>query len=114
MQDYTQSPPEDHVQVDLSISGKTYVLRAPKNDVAMLENAERKINEFIQTARKNSPNLTQEALLVLCALDLYQQSYKAQERTQMLGAQEERARALIDKILKDAQSIANSTPSTSS
>lgn len=91
--------------VDVVISGVTYPIQCPADEVSSLQKASDFINQFISDIRKQAPTLSHENLLVLCCLNLYEQidSQQAQHKHHQL--ENERVQALIKKISQDAQSI---------
>lgn len=91
--------------VDVVISGVTYPIQCPANEVHALQKASDFINQFIGDIRKQAPTLSHENLLVLCCLNLYEQidSQKSQHKHHQL--ENERMQVLIKKISQDAQSI---------
>lgn len=93
--------------VDLSIAGSSHRITCPVDEVAQLEQAGAYINDKIRELRRavKGKNPSNEELLVLTCLELYDQcqSLKNDRKNQLLD--NERAKALIDKITKDARSV---------
>lgn len=93
--------------VDLSIAGSSHRITCPADEVAQLEQAGAYINDKIRELRRavKGKNPSNEELLVLTCLELYDQcqSLKNDRKNQLLD--NERAKALIDKITKDARSV---------
>lgn len=93
--------------VDLNIAGTSHRINCPVNEVAQLEQAGNFINDKIREIRRDtkSKGLSNEELLVLVCLELYdgQESLKSERKNQIID--NERARALIEKINKDARSV---------
>lgn len=93
--------------VDLSIAGTSHRITCPTDEVAQLEQAGSYINEKIREIRRHvkSKNPSNEELLVLVCLELYDQcqSLKNERKNHLLD--NERAKALIEKITKDARSV---------
>lgn len=93
--------------VDLSIAGSSHRITCPVDEVAQLEQAGAYINDKIRELRRavKGKNPSNEELLVLTCLELYDQcqSLKNDRKNQLLDS--ERAKALIEKITKDARSV---------
>lgn len=93
--------------VDLSIAGSSHRITCPVDEVAQLEQAGAYINDKIRELRRavKGKNPSNEELLVLTCLELYDQcqSLKNDRKNQLLD--NERAKALIEKITKDARSV---------
>ncbi|STZ07911.1 Uncharacterized protein conserved in bacteria [Moraxella caprae] len=93
--------------VDLSIAGSSHRITCPVDEVAQLEQAGAYINDKIRELRRavKGKNPSNEELLVLTCLELYDQCQilKNDRRNQLLDS--ERAKALIEKITKDARSV---------
>ena len=92
-------------KVDIVISGKTYSINCPVDEVDELHSASNFINEFIQNLRIQAPHLSHENLLVLCCLNLYEQINEHKEQSQSIASDNEQAEALLDKIIDDAKSM---------
>ncbi|MDI4497910.1 cell division protein ZapA [Moraxella nonliquefaciens] len=93
--------------VDLSIAGSSHRITCPIDEVAQLEQAGTYINDKIRELRRaiKGKNPSNEELLVLTCLELYDQcrSLNNDRKNQILA--NERAKALIEKITKDARSV---------
>lgn len=93
--------------VDLSIAGSSHRITCPVDEVAQLEQAGTYINDKIRELRRavKGKNPSNEELLVLTCLELYDQcqSLKNDRKNQLLD--NERAKALIEKVTKDARSV---------
>ncbi|UYZ68265.1 cell division protein ZapA [Moraxella bovis] len=93
--------------VDLSIAGSSHRITCPVDEVAQLEQAGAYINDKIRELRRavKGKNPSNEELLVLTCLELYDQcqTLKNDRKNQLLDS--ERAKALIEKITKDARSV---------
>ncbi len=91
--------------VDVTISGATYPINCPVDEIEELEKAVLYINHFIREIRKDAPTLSHENLLVLCCLNIYEEM-KQQKNTQAsIRQNDKQMRSLIDKITQDAKSI---------
>ncbi len=91
--------------VDITISGATYPINCPVDEIEELEKAVLYINHFIREIRKDAPTLNHENLLVLCCLNMYEEM-KQQKNTQAsIRANDKQMRSLIEKITQDAKSI---------
>lgn len=91
--------------VDVVISGVTYPIQCPADEVQSLQKASDFINQFISDIRKQAPTLNHENLLVLCCLNLHEQIDSQQLQQKHHQLENERMQALINKISQDANSI---------
>ncbi len=101
----TNAPDVQMKKVDIVITGVTYSVLCPIDEQKKLQEAVAYINSFARDIRKDAPNLSQEKLLLLFCLNLYEEisTYKnANIKYLSDGRQSE---VLLSKILKDAQSI---------
>ncbi len=101
----TNAPDVQMKKVDIVITGVTYSVLCPIDEQKKLQEAVTYINSFARDIRKDAPNLSQEKLLLLFCLNLYEEisTYKnANIKYLSDGRQSE---VLLSKILKDAQSI---------
>lgn len=93
--------------VRIIIANKSYDLVCPNDQIQALENAANKINEKIRdirhTIKKKCPS--NEELLVLTCLDLYDQVQTLTQQIQTHTQQTNQAIALIEKINKDARAV---------
>lgn len=93
--------------VDLNIAGTSHRINCPVDEVSQLEQAGQYINSKIREIRRDTKgkSLSNEELLVLVCLELYdqQEALKHEHKNQILN--NERARAIIEKITKDARSV---------
>lgn len=93
--------------VDLNIAGTSHRINCPVDEVSQLEQAGQYINSKIREIRRDAKgkSLSNEELLVLVCLELYdqQEALKHEHKNQILN--NERARAIIEKITKDARSV---------
>lgn len=89
--------------VDIMIAGITYNIYCPINEENELQSAVEHINKFAMNLRKEAPNLSQENLLLLCCLNLYEKSNH--NKTPDDSATPKQTDALLKKIIHDAQSI---------
>ena len=93
-------------KVDIIISGKSYSINCPVDEVDELNAACTYINDFIQELRQQAPQLSHENLLVLCCLNLYEKIHTIQKKLDQSSIPDnEEAEALLDKILDDANSL---------
>lgn len=93
--------------VDISIAGTPHRIVCPVDEVGNLENAAKFINEKIRDIRHGSKggNPNNESLLVLTCLELYDQIQLLKNEKYQYSMENERARTLLEKILKDARSV---------
>ncbi|OLF38996.1 MULTISPECIES: cell division protein ZapA [unclassified Psychrobacter] len=92
-------------KVDIVIAGVTYQIYCPADEEAELRSAVYYINDFLLNIKKDAPNLSQENLLVLCCLNLYEKIHAHKKTDDETAQASKQAEALLSKIMKDAQSI---------
>lgn len=101
-----QAAPEPQTKkVDIAIAGVTYPIYCPVHEQEELLSAVSYINDFALNLRRNSPNLSQENLLVLCCLNLYEKIHSNKRSEEDRLQQSKQSESLLNKIMKDAQSI---------
>ena len=101
-----ESAPEPQIKkVDVAIAGVTYPIFCPVHEQEELRAAVSYINDSALKLRKDSPSLSQENLLVLTCLNLYDeiQTHKRNEEDRL--QQSKQSEALLNKIMKDAHAI---------
>ncbi|WP_296194903.1 MULTISPECIES: cell division protein ZapA [unclassified Psychrobacter] len=101
-----ESAPEPQIKkVDVAIAGVTYPIFCPVHEQEELHSAVSYINDFALKLRKEAPGLSQENLLVLSCLNLYEkiQTYERNEEDRL--QQSKQSDALLNKIMQDAHSI---------
>lgn len=93
--------------VDISISGTPHRIVCPADEVQNLENAAKFINDKIREIRHSikGKNPNNEELLVLTCLELYDQVQSLRGERQHYLIEKERAKTLVDKMMKDARSV---------
>lgn len=96
-------------KVDISISGTPHRINCPTADVMNLNRTADQINEALRDIRRSvrGKSPSNEELLVLHCLDLYDQMRELIAERDQNSASNQRASALLDKILKDVGSIGN-------
>lgn len=92
-------------KVDIVIAGVTYPIYCPVHEQEELRSAVSYINNYALDLRKDAPSLSQENLLVLCCLNLYEKIHANQRDGEDRLQQDKQSEALLNKIMKDAQSI---------
>lgn len=98
--------PESQVKkVDIVIAGVTYPIYCPIHEQEELLSAVSYINNYALDLRREVPSLSQESLLVLCCLNLYEKIHANQRSEEDRLQQDKQSEALLNKIMKDAQSI---------
>ena len=98
--------PESQVKkVDIVIAGVTYPIYCPIHEQEELLSAVSYINNYAMDLRREAPSLSQESLLVLCCLNLYEKIHAKQRSEEDRLQQDKQSEALLNKIMKDAQSI---------
>lgn len=102
----TPMTPESQVKkVDIVIAGVTYPIYCPIHEQEELLSAVSYINNYALDLRREAPSLSQESLLVLCCLNLYEKIHANQRSEEDRLQQDKQSEALLNKIMKDAQSI---------
>lgn len=93
--------------VTVNIAGTNHRINCPSNEVANLQTAALHIHDKMLALRQNikDKNISNENLLVLICLELYDQIGELQTQQQADDEQRQRHEQLLAKILKDAQSI---------
>ena len=102
----TNSAPEPQVKkVDIAIAGVTYPIYCPVHEQEELHSAVSYINNYALDLKRDAPSLSQESLLVLCCLNLYEKihTYQRSDEDRIQG--DKQSEALLNKIMKDAQAI---------
>ena len=99
-------PAEPQIKkVDIAIAGVTYPIYCPVHEQEELRSAVSYINNYALDLRRDAPSLSQENLLVLCCLNLYERIHASQRNDEDRQQQDKKSEALLNKIMKDAQSI---------
>ena len=100
------STPEPQIKkVDVAIAGVTYPIYCPVHEQEELHSAVSYINNYALDLKRDAPSLSQESLLVLCCLNLYEKIHANQRNEEDSLQQSKQSEALINKIMKDAHSI---------
>ena len=98
--------PEPQIKkVDIAIAGVTYPIYCPVHEQEELRSAVSYINNYAMDLRKDAPSLSQENLLVLCCLNLYEKIHANQRDDEDRVQKDKQSEALLNKIMKDAQSM---------
>lgn len=92
-------------KVDVAIAGVTYPIYCPVHEQEELLSAVSYINNYALDLKKDAPSLSQESLLVLCCLNLYEKIHANQRSDEDRQQQDQKSDLLLNKIMKDAQSI---------
>ena len=92
-------------KVDIPIAGVTYPIYCPVHEQEELMSAVSYINNHALDLKKEAPSLSQESLLVLCCLNLYEKIHANQRSDEDRMQQSKQSEALLNKIMKDAHSI---------
>ena len=100
------STPEPQIKkVDVAIAGVTYPIYCPVHEQEELHSAVSYINNYALDLKRDAPSLSQESILVLCCLNLYEKIHANQRNEEDRLQQSKQSEALINKIMKDAHSI---------
>lgn len=89
--------------VDILIAGVTYDIYCSVDEEEELRSAASHINTSALNIRKEAPNLSQEKLLLLCCLNLYEKNHSSTATTDSNLSKQ--TSALLKKIIEDAQTI---------
>ncbi|WP_201591559.1 cell division protein ZapA [Psychrobacter fozii] len=92
-------------KVDIAIAGVNYPIYCPVHEQEELHSAVSYINNYALDLKRDAPSLSQESLLVLCCLSLYEKIHANQTTSEDRLQQDKQSEALLNKIMKDAQSI---------
>ena len=98
--------PEPQIKkVDIAIAGVTYPIYCPVHEQEELLSAVSYINNHALDLKRDAPSLSQESILVLCCLNLYEKIHTNQRSDEDRLQQDKQSEALLNKITKDAQSV---------
>ena len=98
--------PEPQIKkVDIVIAGVTYPIYCPVHEQEELRSAVSYINNYALDLKRDAPRLSQESILVLCCLNLYEKIHTNQRNDEDRLQQDKLSEALLNKIMKDAQSV---------
>lgn len=101
-----ENAPEPQIKkVDVAIAGVTYPIYCPVHEQEELHAAVSYINDFALKLRKEAPGLSQENLLVLSCLNLYEKIQTHERNEEDRIQQSKQSDALLNKIMQDAHSI---------
>ena len=92
-------------KVDISIAGTTYPINCPIHEEEEVRAAVFYINDYVLNLRKNAPSLSQDSLLLLCCLSLYEKIQTNKRGEEDRSQQEKQSVALLKKVIEDAHSI---------
>ena len=92
-------------KVDIAIAGVTYPIFCPVHEQEELLSAVSYINNYALDLKRDAPSLSQESILVLCCLNLYEKIQANQRSDEDRLQKDKQSQALLNKIMKDAHSI---------
>ena len=102
----TTNTPEPQIKkVDIAIAGVTYPIFCPVHEQEELLSAVSYINNYALDLKRDAPSLSQESILVLCCLNLYEKIHANQRSDEDRLQKDKQSQALLNKIMKDAHSI---------
>ena len=102
----TTQPSESPIKkVNVAIAGVSYPIFCPADEQQELLSAVSYINNYALDLKKEAPSLSQERVLVLCCLDLYEKMNNNQRKVDDRSKEDKQSEALLNKIMKDAKSI---------
>ncbi|MGP9544284.1 cell division protein ZapA [Psychrobacter sp. AOP7-B1-25] len=104
-QSNTKTPEPQIKKVDIAIAGVTYPIFCPVHEQEELLSAVSYINNYALDLKRDSPSLSQESILVLCCLNLYEKIHANQRSDEDRLQKNKQSEALLNKIMKDAHSI---------
>jgi len=107
-QSNTETPktPEPQIKkVDIAIAGVTYPIFCPVHEQEELLSAVSYINNYALDLKRDAPSLSQESILVLCCLNLYEKIHANQRSDENRLQKNKQSEALLNRIMKDAHSI---------
>lgn len=101
-----KQPKQTFLPVDINIAGTPHRITCPADEIKTLEESVLQINNKIRNIRQDikGKTLTNEELLVLTCLELYDEIRSLQDTNANLDAETDRAMVLIEKMIKDAKS----------
>ena len=100
------STPEPQIKkVDIAIAGVTYPIYCPVHEQEELRAAVSYINDYALDLKRDAPSLSQESLLVLCCLNLYEKIQTHERNVEDRTQQDKQSVALLNKVIQDAHSI---------
>lgn len=100
------SAPQPQIKkVDIAIAGVSYPIYCPVHEQEELYAAVSYINDYALNLKRDAPSLSQESLLVLCCLNLYEKIHVNQRSDEDRLQQDKQSEALLNKVMKDAHSI---------
>jgi len=104
-QSNTKTPEPQIKKVDIAIAGVTYPIFCPVHEQEELLSAVSYINNYALDLKRDAPSLSQESILVLCCLNLYEKIHANQRSDEDRLQKNKQSEALLNKIMKDAHSI---------
>ena len=100
------SAPEPQIKkVDIAIAGVTYPIYCPVHEQEELHAAVSYINDYALNLKRDAPSLSQESLLVLSCLNLYEKIQTHERNEEDRSQQDKQSVALLNKVIQDAHSI---------
>ena len=100
------SAPQPQIKkVDIAIAGVSYPIYCPVHEQEELYAAVSYINDYALNLKRDAPSLSQESILVLCCLNLYEKIHANQRSDEDRLQKDKQSEALLNKIMKDAHSI---------
>lgn len=100
-----KAPEPQTKKVDIAIAGVTYPIFCPVHEQEELLSAVSYINNYALDLKRDAPSLSQESILVLCCLNLYEKIHANQRSDEDRLQKDKQSEALLNKIMKDAHSI---------
>lgn len=101
------SAPSGFTNVDISIAGTPHRISCPIDEVETLNRSAARLNDSLRDIRRgiSTKSPTNEELLVLHCLELYDQINELKISKENAAIERERAEVLIDKLIKTAKAI---------
>ena len=85
-------------KVDIAIAGVTYPIFCPVHEQEELLSAVSYINNYALDLKRDAPSLSQESILVLCCLNLYEKIHANQRSDEDRLQKDKQSQALLNKI----------------
>ena len=93
----------NQITVNIQLLGKSYEVGCQPEDQAALKQAGIKINQMMLDIKRSTPNLSQEKLLVLCALTLCTQLGDNEKNSE----EAYKSARLLEKMIVEAKHLSN-------
>lgn len=92
-------------RVSIVIAGVTYAVMCPVHEEEDLRAAVYYINNFAMDIKNSAPNISQENLLVLSCLNLFEKMISQEKSASGDKNSNQQAESLLNKIINDTESM---------